>query len=438
MFRRGSFFLVLILLALPGLAGITTKPVGADLSADDVAQLLTGPGATISNVRITGGANAIGSFTEGQALGLVSGVILSTGNIAGAAGPNNAPDAGENVGQPGHPALDQIVEPFPTFDAVTLEFDVVTVSPTFAIRYVFASEEYREYVGSRFNDVFAFFINGGNIAIAPGTNDPVTVNTINHIQNAGAYRDNENGAFETQFDGFTTVLTAVAIVEPNVSHHIRIAIADASDGIYDSAVLIAQGGISGVPIAPLLVPTTNLILTRNLESTAVPVDVFFTTVDSPTDFSASGLPSDSNVTFSPLFIGPDGQLRTTATVNIGPTTPAGTYEVILRSAASGTESFAHITVVVACQPPSILGIMQPQGQTVTRGARATLNVQPSGSAPFSYQWFEGFTGMTGTPIAGATTPQFQTPAVNAPTPYWVRVSNPCGSTNSNAAFVLPQ
>lgn len=436
MFRRWSVLLLLILLAVPGY-GVKTKPVGADLTADNVAALLAGPGATITNVRITGAANALGSFEEGAALGVPSGVILSTGDIANVAGPNNAPDSGAGLGQAGHPALDQIVDPFPTFDAVVLEFDVVTVSPTFSIRYVFASEEYREYVGSRFNDVFAFFINGGNIAIAPGSSDPVTVNTINHLRNSGAYRDNENAGFDTQFDGFTTVLTAVAIVEPNVTHHIRIAIADASDAIYDSAVLIAQGGISGVPIAPLLVPSSNLIMTRNLETTDVPVSVFFTTVDSPTDFSASGLPPDSTVTFSPLFIGPDGQLRTTATINIGPTTPAGTYEVTLRSAAGSTESFAHITVVVACQPPVILGVNQPQGQVVTRGARATLNVQANGNAPFTYQWFEGFSGMTGTPVAGATTPQFQTPPVELPTAYWVRVSNPCGSTNSNTAFVVP-
>ena len=437
MFQRWSVYVLAILLALPGYA-ITTKKVGSDLTRDEVAQLLTGAGATITNVRISGSSAAIGSFSDGSPLGIDSGVVLSTGDIDEIKGPNNQSNSGKDLGQPGHAALDQIVSPFQTQDAVVLEFDVVTVSPTFSIRYVFASEEYREYVDSEFNDVFAFFVNGSNIALAPGTGDPVTVNTINHLRNSGAYRDNTNAGADTQFDGLTTVLTAVAVVEPNVSHHIRIAIADTSDGIYDSAVLIAEGGISGVPLAPLILPTRHLILTRNLESTQLPLHVYYSTPGSTGELSASGLPSDSTVTFSPFFTGADGQLYSTMTVNIGPTTPGGSYLVTIRSAAGGAESFANVTVIVECAPPTILGTAQPQGQTVASGAQAALRVQPSGSGPFSYQWYEGVTGMTGTPIAGATTPDFQTPAVRFATPYWVRVSNPCGTTDSNAAFVLPR
>src|SRR5215213_3546199 len=265
MFQRCFAYVIVLCLAIPTYAGISTRSVGSGLSPDEVAALLTGPGATISNVRFTGAGESIGSFAGGDPVGITTGVILSTGNISTAAGPNGIQNAGTDMGTAGHQALDAIVDPFRTFDAAVLEFDVVTVSPTFSIRYVFASEEYREFVDSEFNDVFAFFVNGSNVALAPGTVDPVTVNTVNHLRNAGAYRDNEAGGADTQFDGFTTVLTAVALVEPNVSQHIRIAIADTSDHIYDSAVLIAAGGISGVPLAPLLVPDQTLLLTKNLE-----------------------------------------------------------------------------------------------------------------------------------------------------------------------------
>jgi hypothetical protein len=435
MMQRCFAFLIAMCMAVPAWGAITTRSVAAGLSPEEVATLLTGPGAQISNVRITGSGDAIGQFAGGDPLGVSSGVVLSTGNIAGVAGPNNSDEAGADLGTAGHAALDQIVDPFRTFDAITLEFDVVTVSPTFSIRFVFASEEYREFVGSEFNDVFAFFVNGSNIALAPGTADPVTINTINHIVNTGAYRDNTDAGSDTQFDGFTTVLTAVAIVEPNVSQHIRIAIADTSDHIYDSAVLIAQGGISGVPLAPLLIPEEDLIVTRNLTSTVIPVAVYYVTVNTPLNVTASGLPSDSTVSFSPLFVGPDGQLRTNMTVNIGPTTEAGTYLLTLRSTSGPAESFANVTVVIDCQPPSILGINQPQGTSVANGTRATLKVTPSGSGPFTYQWYSGFAGMTGSPVPGGTSAELQTPVINGPSPFWVRISNPCGSTNSNTAFV---
>lgn len=435
MFQRWSaWVLVLCLLAVPASA-ISTKSVGSGLTPTEVAQLLTGPGATISNVNIIGSGSGMGSFTGGSALGIESGVVLSTGDISDVAGPNDLPNSGRSLGVEGHPALDFIVDPFKTFDATVLEFDVVTVSPTFSIRYVFASDEYPEFVDTEFNDVFAFFVSGANIALAPGSNDPVTVNTINHLRNTGAYRDNQAGGADTEFDGFTTVLTAVAIVEPNVTHRIRIAIADTSDPIYDSAVLIAQGGISGIPIAPTIIPERSLIVTKNLETTQLPLSVFYATVNTTADLSASGLPADTTVTFSPFFLGSDGQLRSTMTVNVGPTTPSGTYYVTIRSAAGVTESFAFITVVVECAPPVILGTAQPQGQSVTSGSRATLKVEPSGSAPFSYQWYSGFRGMTGSPIAGGTGPELQTPAITGASPFWVRVSNPCGSTDSNAAFI---
>ena len=44
---------------------------------------------------------------------------------------------------------------------------------------LFASTEYPTFVNSPFNDVFAFFVNGVNVAVVPGTNDPVTINKIN-------------------------------------------------------------------------------------------------------------------------------------------------------------------------------------------------------------------------------------------------------------------
>ncbi|MBK9731606.1 MAG: choice-of-anchor L domain-containing protein [Chitinophagaceae bacterium] len=62
--------------------------------------------------------------------------------------------------------------------------------------YAFGSEEYPEYVGSRYNDVFGFIIDGEklnnkNLAVIPKTLLPVTINTINDKENEGYYIDND-------------------------------------------------------------------------------------------------------------------------------------------------------------------------------------------------------------------------------------------------------
>jgi len=100
-----------------------------------------------------------------------------------------------------------------TNDAAVLEFDFVPTQSTISFQYVFASEEYNEYV-DQYNDVFGFFVNSQNIALIPGSSDPVTINNVNNGDNPQYYRDNDYGDFSqntpypTQFDGFTSVLQA--------------------------------------------------------------------------------------------------------------------------------------------------------------------------------------------------------------------------------------
>lgn len=435
LFRRMTITFLLLVVALPA-AAIKVKDLSA-ITIDDVAGTLTGPGATITNIKITGANESFGTFTEGDALGIPSGVILSSGKIADAVGPNNSTGAGADFGGAGSDALDAIVAPFETHDATVLEFDVVTESPTFAIRYVFASEEYLEYVGSEFNDVFAFFVNGTNIALAPGTVDPVTINTINPGLNAGAYRDNGAGGSDTQFDGFTTVLTAVAILEPGRTNHIRIAIADTSDGVLDSAVIIAQGGVSGVPLPPALVPDENPVVLSHGEPRVVTFTVYNTVETLPANFSATGL-GDATFTFSPLFRDAKGLLKTNMTINAGPNTQSGTQNVTIRSVAGSAELLTTLTVIVECRPPFVLGFNEPQSTSVTSGQRASLKIVPEGSGPFRIQWYEGFRGMTRTPVTGGTNATLETPTITQATPFWARVTNACGTYDSATAFVSPR
>ena len=86
----------------------------------------------------------------------------------------------------------------------------------------------------------------------------------------------------------------------------------------------------------------------------------------------------------------------------------------------------------ACTLPSVTS--QPQSQSVSTGQTASLSVAATGTAPLSYQWYQGESGDTSTAV-GTGAGDFVTPALTATTSYWVRVSNGCGQADSVTATV---
>jgi hypothetical protein len=78
---------------------------------------------------------------------------------------------------------------------------------------------------------------------------------------------------------------------------------------------------------------------------------------------------------------------------------------------------------------------QPQSATIVSGQPATVSVTATGSGPFSYQWYLGTSGATTTPIAGATSSSYTTPALTAAANYWVRVTNTAASADSVEAAI---
>ncbi|MCB9193394.1 MAG: choice-of-anchor L domain-containing protein [Flavobacteriales bacterium] len=233
--------------------------------ADLVQNVLLGGGVTVSNITFNGQpanqANIqIGSFDGTNCnVGMNNGIMLSSGDIHVALGPNN--DGGDTepaggIGGPGDPDLDQASNSN-THDAAVLEFDFIPSGDSLSFNYVFASEEYLEFVGLGFNDVFGFFLSGpgisgpysnnaANIALIPNTTTPVSIDNVNDLSNPSYYVDNGDGItppYNTdpsyiQFDGLTTVLTAFSLVQCGQPYHIKIAIADAGDAILDSGVFI--------------------------------------------------------------------------------------------------------------------------------------------------------------------------------------------------------
>jgi len=217
------------------------------------------------NVDYTGPNAAIGYYSGGTLLGFAEdhGLILSTGNVTDCIGPNNSVSITTDFGLPGSPLFNSLTST-QTYDAIILEFDFIPSSDTLKFNYIFASDEYPEYVNSTYNDVFAFFLSGPNpaggfysdrnIALIPGTTTAVAINSVNNgyadpgpatgpCENCQYYVDNTTGT-EFQFDGYTTPLTATALVTQCETYHIKLAITDVGDGVYDSAVLIAERGFS--------------------------------------------------------------------------------------------------------------------------------------------------------------------------------------------------
>jgi hypothetical protein len=150
---------------------------------------------------------------------------------------------------------------------------------------------------------------------------------------------------------------------------------------------------------------------------------------SPTSFTASFHERDPEV---------EGTEEIDLVITAGPETAQGTHLVVLKATREGApDNYAIIHVIVECQPPYFLGANQLRNQTVARGSSATLRAVPGGDGPLRYQWYRGPSGSTRFPIAGATSATLTTPAITAPTPFWVRVTNACGSRDSATAVVSP-
>ncbi|MBI3873406.1 MAG: choice-of-anchor L domain-containing protein [candidate division Zixibacteria bacterium] len=230
---------------------LVTSDLTSGLTAADVVGTLVGDTSiSISNVHYSGTGTALGTFSGGSGIiGFENGIILSTGAIASVIGPNVDSNTTTRYGGAGDDDLDALIQGSSTLDAAVLEFDFECANiRTIAFEYVFASEEYNEYVNDKYNDVFGFFVNGANIALLPDGITPVSINTVNggnpfgtNAHNANFYRNNDcfdgGCTINTEMDGLTLVLTASAPVRPGLNH-IKLAIADVADDQWDSDVFI--------------------------------------------------------------------------------------------------------------------------------------------------------------------------------------------------------
>jgi hypothetical protein len=234
------------------------------VTAQDLVNSLLGANSGISvvpgSVSYTGAPQAAGTFSGGTGIvGFEKGVLLTTGSTTDVVGPNFTEGSpGLDNAQPGDPDLNGLVQGG-TRNAAVLSFDFVPTVDVIQLQYVFASSEYTRFAASAFDDVFAAFVNGidyarlpGTGSAAPGSGDLVSVNTVNAQSNPQFFIDNSIGPtgglapLHTQMNGLTTVLTLSAPVVPGEVNHIKLAIANAVDPHYPSAVFLQEDSLRAV------------------------------------------------------------------------------------------------------------------------------------------------------------------------------------------------
>ena len=269
------------------------------ITLSDAVGILLGPNVQFSNVTFNGASNPtttqFGSFNSTNAnVGIDTGIILATGDVMNAEGPNDSGSSSLGGGvfgvtDPDLDALDGLTHN----DVAVLEFDFVATGSTVSFQYVWASDEYPEYSGADGNgdgvsdcgnvsDVFGFFLSGPgingpfsnnaeNIALIPGSSQFVSIFNLNagceniaipgdvdcnfceyYIANGDGFSApyNASGTY-VQYDGLTVILTAVYEgLDCGETYHIKLAVADVSDTAFDSAVFLKEGSfdVSGTVI----------------------------------------------------------------------------------------------------------------------------------------------------------------------------------------------
>jgi Ca2+-binding RTX toxin-like protein len=199
-------------------------------------------------------------------LGIGAGLLLTSGTTPGTS--NTMPwfgrdNSGAGPFYNGDADIDTVVNTvFQTqsFDATTLSFDFSVSDPnatSVSFDLVFGSDEYPEWV-DQFVDCAVVMVNGVNYALF--NHDPLhPLSVVSANLAAGYFQDNEQpaNALPIEYDGVSHVLKIVAPILPGgATNHIKIAIADTGDHIYDSGLFIANLSAGNIPGSGVVSPGT--------------------------------------------------------------------------------------------------------------------------------------------------------------------------------------
>ncbi len=400
------------------------------------------------NINYTGHADGIGYFNSiGTAFDTVisNGIILASGDVNNAIGPNNSGSISTGWGTPGDADLDNLI-PQTTNDAAVLTFDFVPSSDTLTFNYVFGSDEYLEYVNSSFNDVFAFLLTGPNpaggnyvlenIAVVPGTTTAVSINNVNTtswptyyvVNGTGASPDNE----PIQYDGFTYGLSATALVTPCETYYIKLAVADAGDTALDSGVFLEAGSFTDGGSATL----NNVNPAGTMNDLYEGCESFY--IFSRTDTTDTSFPLEIQLTFGGTATnGTDITLfPNVITIPIGQVSDTIFYEVFSDNQVEPTETFIiNIMSGCPCNPEPVSDTITIYDYVEFKASIINTDSLFCGmAAPPTYDivatcvshpaWFIDYTWNTGSTDSIITVIP---PAPGQHDIYWVEIADICGN-----------
>src|SRR6218665_1318145 len=200
-------FLIIVCILFSSVGAFSQNKISSNQDAEYyIKNVLLGPGIQIGNVTHVGMVGSLGQFRcDSTIIGVSKGIVLSTGSVdiifqrnqnEGLTSENYVPDSirSNKLFSKGDSDLNKLSKG-KSKDVTIIEFDFVPIKNTIEFSYVFGSEEYNEYVGTRYNDVFGFFLSGpgikgfDNLAVLPDNTTPISVNTINLKKNKQYYRD---------------------------------------------------------------------------------------------------------------------------------------------------------------------------------------------------------------------------------------------------------
>ena len=320
--------------------------------------ILIGGGVSASNINYQGDSCQIGFFNAiNTSLGIDSGIVLSTGDVNDL-DPASAPTFPFIANTVIDPDLLAVANSVPGMigqsfsvssvnDIAILEFDFIPTSDTLSFRYAFGSQEYFAFENTAYNDVFGFFLSGPgiagpwsngavNLAYIPNTTPqmPITISSVNSVTpiNQQYFVDNQNGLDTiADADGYTTVFTAQALVQCGSTYHIKLAIADGSDGALSSYVWLEAGSFA----SPELQVYDNLGIDSTVMDIACGADIILT-----------ANVADSTATFE-WFDSTSVVFSTDSSVSVG----TGSY--VVAATINGCTFFSDTLEVISLAPDSI-------------------------------------------------------------------------------------
>ena len=407
----------------------------------------------VANVDQIGSSLGVGSFYNGmESIGIENGVIISTGDMNNAPGPNDSNSAGGNV--PGDELQQDLIDMATSSvnDATGISFDFTPTTDMIEFEYVFASEEYCEYVNSSYNDVFGFFIsgpgingefelNGENIALIPGSTDNVAINSVNHLENSEFFVPNNINCDgppthpqTIQYDGFTTVLTAYAEVIPCETYNIRMVIGDVSDALFDSAVFLKANSFTAAGGAIVEANSTFTGTSTAYEGCENGEFIFSREEDQDIDealeieffVSATGTAQvdQDYLPFPTTIIIPAGEMSATVPVEIiNDGLAEGAESLIIEVPASCTCDESMVEMTLLDVAPMII---EPANPTICGSESVTLTAGTQGGmGAYEYLWSTGATQVS------IDIPAFGTGVEN----YSVTVTDECGNTTNAVSTI---